>query len=1037
MTARMAYVRRLAGIAALLVVVAAVTPASAQWEFNTAGNTEGWGNQHSITGLAASGGSLNGTISGSDPYVLSGMNLGIDISAKDHVVIRMKNSTSTTSAQVYFVTNSDLTWSESKHKNFVITANDPDFTEYVIDMSTLPTWTGTLYALRVDPSATAMSGSFQIDFVRVTQIFCTTNIVFPGTTWTTKTPGELGLDETKLNQFASNLGGVGCIIRQGYMVKSWGADDKGDWASAAKPVLSTMLFFAIEEGRLSGVHNLIRDWGWSLIAKDQPMEFFHLANMTSGYARGEIPGAAWAYNDYAIQLYAKTLFDRVYGTSADAAARDANRLGFLQFQDGTIFGSRGGYGVEASPRDFARIGWLWCNKGYWNGTQLLPQHYFDDYMKPQVSSILPRTSSGGSDYLGVGTIGGGSDQTGYGPGIYGFNWWFNPSSYTWPDAPDDIFQANGHWGEEVVTVIPSLSLVVACRGSWGSFEPGNASSGMNQNLKLLTEACPAPKCIPANSIVVDSEHPAWFKYQNGDPFFMCGPGDPEGFLYRGTRNSDGTRTGDQMTLINKLIGTGANCIYLMTIRSHGGDGDSTQNPWVDSNINNALDEDILNQWETWFTEMDNNGITVYFIFYDDSSAPFGRDVGSSLDSREANLIDTVVSRFKHHQHLIWCVAEEYAEALSTAHISKIAERIKLMDDRQHPVAVHQNNGTSFDFNGNANVNQFAVQYNTDSASALHAAAVAAWNNVGGLKNINLAEFDPLSTGSVLRQKVWAIAMGGAYSMILGMDIASTSVSDLEICGRLVQFMEATRFNETVPYDSLARGNTDYVLASPGNVYIAYGDSGGSLGVNVQAGTYSVRWYDPADGEWVHLGILTLPAGDQTFTKPGVIAGEAALYLSETDVPPLIAEVTPDPETVKPGTAYVKQLTLLQGNPLPGWSIEQAPPGTQVSSSGLVTGWTPAHSDIGSVFTFSIKATNSAGSDSESWQLSVQFSADFDGDGDVDQEDFGVFQSCICGSTEGYSAGCAPADLDGDGDVDLNDWTLFNSCVSGPGLPPRC
>ena len=119
------------------------------------------------------------------------------------------------------------------------------------------------------------------------------SIVFPGATWQTKTPAELGLDSVKLDQLASNIGGNGCIIRQGYVVKTWGdQSSKADWASAAKPVMSTMLFYAVEEGRLADVHELVGDHGWTMSAKDQPMEFYHLANMTSGYARGEVPGAA-------------------------------------------------------------------------------------------------------------------------------------------------------------------------------------------------------------------------------------------------------------------------------------------------------------------------------------------------------------------------------------------------------------------------------------------------------------------------------------------------------------------------------------------------------------------------------------------------------------------------------------------------------------------------------------------------------------------------------------------------------------------------
>ncbi len=91
---------------------------------------------------------------------------------------------------------------------------------------------------------------------------------------------------------------------------------------------------------------------------------------------------------------------------------------------------------------------------------------------------------------------------------------------------------------------------------------------------------------------------------------MCGPGDPEDFLYRGARNSDGTRFGDQMELINKLAGTGANSIYFQIIRSHGGQGNPDHNPFIDSDPNLGLDQEILDQWETWFTAMEEAGILI-------------------------------------------------------------------------------------------------------------------------------------------------------------------------------------------------------------------------------------------------------------------------------------------------------------------------------------------------------------------------------------------------------------------------------------------
>ena len=66
----------------------------------------------------------------------------------------------------------------------------------------------------------------------------------------------------------------------------------------------------------------------------------------------------------------------------------------------------------------------------------------------------------------------------------------------------------------------------------------------NHALKLLKDSVTAPEPMDGQ-IIVDSEHPQWLKRKGGGPFFMCGPGDPEDFLYRGTLRPDGTRDGDK------------------------------------------------------------------------------------------------------------------------------------------------------------------------------------------------------------------------------------------------------------------------------------------------------------------------------------------------------------------------------------------------------------------------------------------------------------------------------------------------------------
>jgi len=64
-------------------------------------------------------------------------------------------------------------------------------------------------------------------------------------------------------------------------------------------------------------------------------------------------------------------------------------------------------------------------------------------------------------------------------------------------------------------------------------------------------------------------------------------------------------------------------------------------------------------------------------------------------------------------------------------------------------------------------------------------------------------------------------------------------------------------------------------------------------------------------------------------------------------------------------------------------------------------------------------------------------ADFDLDGDVDQNDFGFFQACFSGSEVPYEPGCKDADLNGNGAVDQTDFGAFRDCMGGADSPPGC
>jgi hypothetical protein len=67
------------------------------------------------------------------------------------------------------------------------------------------------------------------------------------------------------------------------------------------------------------------------------------------------------------------------------------------------------------------------------------------------------------------------------------------------------------------------------------------------------------------------------------------------------------------------------------------------------------------------------------------------------------------------------------------------------------------------------------------------------------------------------------------------------------------------------------------------------------------------------------------------------------------------------------------------------------------------------------------------------------SPDFDGDCDVDNDDYTAFEACASGPDVAHAPGCEGKDLDLDTDVDQFDFGIFQRCLSGADVPadPAC
>jgi hypothetical protein len=137
-----------------------------QWEFNTDGALEGWDTEiNQISSMPVSDGKLTINSLGMDPWMESPENLGFSANDNPYIHIRSKNNGFDISGRIYFITEADTAWSESKSVGFAPFPNDKDYRDYYIDMSTNAFWTGKVKQFRLDPMATP--NSVDIDFIRV------------------------------------------------------------------------------------------------------------------------------------------------------------------------------------------------------------------------------------------------------------------------------------------------------------------------------------------------------------------------------------------------------------------------------------------------------------------------------------------------------------------------------------------------------------------------------------------------------------------------------------------------------------------------------------------------------------------------------------------------------------------------------------------------------------------------------------------------------------------------------------------------------
>ncbi|MBS2011379.1 MAG: serine hydrolase [Deltaproteobacteria bacterium] len=172
-------------------------------------------------------------------------------------------------------------------------------------------------------------------------------------------------------------------------------------------------------------------------------------------------GTRWAYSSGDSNILARAIRTALGGKDMRAWARErlfapaglssaileSDRSGTLLFSSGLFM----------TPRDMARFGQLYLDDGMIGGKRVLPSSWVAFSKTPAAAVASPRPRTG----TALGERG----------GSYGAAFWLNAATPTAPTetltyatAPNDLFCAQGNWGQRIC-VVPSRKLVVVRVGN--------------------------------------------------------------------------------------------------------------------------------------------------------------------------------------------------------------------------------------------------------------------------------------------------------------------------------------------------------------------------------------------------------------------------------------------------------------------------------------------------------------------------------------------------------------------------------------------
>ncbi len=354
------------------------------------------------------------------------------------------------------------------------------------------------------------------------------------------------------------------------------------------------------------------------------------------------------------------------------------------------------------------------------------------------------------------------------------------------------------------------------------------------------------------------------------------------------KNGQGT---ELLGAIKYLSNKGMNVFSFLTLSLHGDDENvfphrlkvpvgtynsySDPQQWNNGVHHDRFDVSRLAQWEKVMEYGDKIGMYMHFKTFE-----YENDMimdGNSFGRERRIYYRELVARFGHHLALNWNLGEECH--LSAGVINSTANYIKAIDPYDHIIVFHTfpNNfangwpkynahlGTNFQIDG-ASIQGNDNNYNDargvltefiDKSRNANKKWVVAFDEQGtGQYGIQV---DPTDRKKVRQKVIWNSLMAGAAGAEFYYG-GQTSCNDLNCQNHRTRdqkytdanfalnfFRDYLPFHQMVENDGRTGDGADYVFEKNNEIYAVYRPNGGSTGINLPTGNWTVQWYNPRNG----------------------------------------------------------------------------------------------------------------------------------------------------------------------------------------------